>query len=408
MNIILTPEQEKIKDEAVNWFRNSSKQVFEISGKAGTGKTLLIFEILKALNLTVDQYYPMAYTGQAAIVMRTRGFDTARSIHSTLYEVIDNDYEENISKKFGIQGRRKEFRLRRYVDKGIRLFFIDEAFMVPAKMVKDILSFGIKVIACGDHHQLPPINDDPAFLTGYGVHYLTQYMRQAADSAIIYIADRASNGEPIHSGNYGNEVLVINDDEFLPEMIGFADCVCCGTNKTREIFNSYVRNYAGFVGSIPWKGERVICRKNNWDIEQEGIALANGLTGIVLNQPNPERFNGKTYLIDFKPDLANTIFFNTKINYKYLISPVDIKNEMKSMYSSYKYKYEDGEYFEYAYALTTHLCQGSEYQNGIYIEEFMKPQMQAQLNYTGITRFKNKLIYIKKHNKDFYIPQIEK
>jgi len=33
--ITLTDEQERIKNEAVNWFKNSSTQVFEISGRAG-------------------------------------------------------------------------------------------------------------------------------------------------------------------------------------------------------------------------------------------------------------------------------------------------------------------------------------------------------------------------------------
>ena len=33
MNIVLNPGQEKIKNEAVNWFLNSSEQLFEIDNK---------------------------------------------------------------------------------------------------------------------------------------------------------------------------------------------------------------------------------------------------------------------------------------------------------------------------------------------------------------------------------------
>ena len=58
-----------------------------------------------------------------------------------------------------------------------------------------------------------------------------------------------------------------------------------------------------------------------------------------------------------------------------------------------------GEFFDYAYALTTHLSQGGEYNNVMYIEEFLQQQIQKQLNYTGITRAKNKLIYVKKKKK---------
>jgi signal transduction histidine kinase len=85
-------------------------------------------------------------------------------------------------------------------------------------MVKDILSFGIKTIVCGDANQLPPIGDEPGFLTGYNIHWLTQLMRQAKDSPIVYLANRASKGEFIHCGTYGNDVMVITDDELIPEM----------------------------------------------------------------------------------------------------------------------------------------------------------------------------------------------
>ena len=404
-NVILTDEQEKIKNEAVNWFYNSSEQTFSITGAAGTGKSLLIAKILEELHLKINEYASLSYTGAAAIVMRTRGFTTARSIHSALYELVDDYDRTAVNMQFGVPFKQKVFRLRKWIDPNIRLFFIDEGYMVPKKMVKDILSFGVKVIVAGDDHQLPPVGDEPGFLTGYGVHRLTKLMRQAENSGIIYLANRAMNGLPIHCGQYGNDVLVIPEEDFIPEMIGFADCVCCGTNRTRDTLNSYIRELAGFRGSIPWRGERIICRKNDWTIEQDGIALANGLTGTVLNQPSPNKFNGKIFQIDFKPDLVNTIFFGVNVNYKYLISPTEIKNEMKSMDSN-RYDYEMGEYFDYAYALTTHLCQGSEYQNGIYIEEFMKQQIQNQLNYTGITRFKNKLIYIKKKNRFFEVPEI--
>ena len=49
--IILNEEQEKIRQLAVSWFFNSSEQLFEYSGPAGTGKSVLIFEILKSLGL---------------------------------------------------------------------------------------------------------------------------------------------------------------------------------------------------------------------------------------------------------------------------------------------------------------------------------------------------------------------
>lgn len=401
---MLNSGQLKIKNDAVNWFRNSSEQVFEIEGPAGSGKTYLIYEILKELGLHNNEFMPMAYTGQASIVMRTRGFTTARSIHSSLYEIVETYDNSNINNAYGMPYKKKEFRLRKFIDPSIRLFFIDEGYMVPDYMVKDILSFGIKVIVTGDSHQLPPIGGKPGFLTGYGVHRLTELMRQAESSPIVYIAYRAMNGQPIHCGMYGNQVLVINDSEFTPQMIGFADCIGCGTNRTRDTLNKYIRQIAGYTSELPSFGERIICRNNNWQRVQDGIALANGLCGTVISQPDVSGYDGKTFKVNFKPDLVNTVFFDVPINYEYFIAPFDEKQSLKESAR----KWMLGEMFEYAYALTTHSLQGSEYNNGIYIEEFMRPQIQNQLNYTGITRFKNGLIYIKKNNKYIYIPNLNK
>ena len=108
MSIILNAGQERIRQQAIDWYRNSSKQVFEIEGPAGSGKSVLIYEILKSLGLKPYQYLPMAYTGQASVVMRTRGFSTARSIHSSLYEVVEVP-DNTVNSMYGIPYKRKEF-----------------------------------------------------------------------------------------------------------------------------------------------------------------------------------------------------------------------------------------------------------------------------------------------------------
>lgn len=404
-NVILNEQQEQIKNEAVHWFKHESSQLFEISGLAGTGKSVLIASILYELGLNSNEVAAMSYTGQAAIVMRTKGFPLAKSIHSTLYELVEVPENSDIlAAKFGATGIKYEFRLKAFLDPAIRLFFIDEAYMVPDYMVKDIKSFGKKIIVCGDSHQLPPIGGKPGFLTGYGVHRLTQLMRQAENDPIVYLAMRAMQGLPIHEGMYGNNVLVINDDEFVPQMIGFANAIVCGTNRTKDTLNKYVRQVAGFNSDLPRFGERVICKNNNWQCVQDGIALANGLCGTVVSQPDASSYNGKTFDIHFKPDLANTVFYNVPVNYEYFTGDYETRQDMKSMHGR---KYSVGELFEYAYALTTHVSQGSEYNNMIYIEEFMRPQIQNQLNYTGITRAKHGLIYMKKKNKYIYTPELK-
>ena len=87
-----------------------------------------------------------------------------------------------------------------------------------------------------------------------------------------------------------------------------------------------------------------------------------------------------------------SVFDRVLVNKRYFIAPFKDKMQLKSM----KHK---GDLFEYAYAITTHIAQGSEYSKGIYFEEYLNKNINTQLNYTGITRFKDFCIYVKKRRR---------
>ena len=405
----LNQGQQLIHDAAVHWFKHESSQLFEITGAAGTGKSVLIFEILKTLNLRDEEYLAMAYTGQAAIVMRTKGFPAARSIHSTLYEVVEEFDDNEVNKRFGIAVKKKYFRKRKFVPPGIKLFFIDEAYMVPEKMVNDIMSFGVKVIVCGDANQLPPVGGNPGFLTGYGVYRLTELMRQQANDPIVYLSQRVLNNQPIHNGLYGNQVLVISEDEFDPMMYGLVDVICTCSNRRREEVNSTIRQLCGYESPLPYNGERIICRQNNWNIVCEGIALANGLQGYAINMPRVNPENDKTFFLDFKPDMTRYIFKDVEMNIDFFCAPHDVKEDMKALVKSDKRKIIPGELFEYAYACTAWILQGGEFPRVMFMEEFTRFKDQRPLVYTAITRAKQFLIYVKQNNKKYIsVPTINK
>ena len=98
-------------------------------------------------------------------------------------------------------------------------------------------------------------------------------------------------------------------------------------------------------------------------------------------------------MMDFLPDYLNTPFYALKVNYPYLVSDYYNRARIKDN------KYTRGELFEFAYAITTHLAQGSEYPSGIFFEEFLRPEIQNSLMYTGITRFKQYYIHCKRTRK---------
>jgi len=392
-------KQKHIIDLGVNHLRsNTGPQVFEFTGLAGTGKSTVIYEILRRSGISMDRVVPMAYIGQAAINMRLKGLLNAKTIHSHIYEPIEipiTDSKGNII--MDPYFNRPKYRLE-FIPKEVHgdVMFIDEAGSVPYHMKKEIEDHGIKIIATGDIAQLPPVMDKPAYLTNPNIIQLDEIMRQDAGSNILYIADRARRGLPIHKGNYGN-VLVIEQEDLNDAMLMNAETIIVGKNKTRDKYNNHIRrNILNIKSSYPVIGDKLVCRKNNWKVGIDGINLANGLTGSVINNPNVRNYDKDIININFKPYMLNNSFDNLDINYKYLTSPHSIRQQLKNS------KYMRGEQFEYGYALTTHLAQGSEYNNGIYIEEYLHPSIQKNLNYTGITRFKKSMIYVLQPRKKFY------
>lgn len=394
--ITLTEEQEKLVEDAVKFYYSTSQQVFEYTGPAGTGKTMVMRAIIERLGLDIDEVAPMTYVGAAAIVLRTKGLINAKTIHSWLFSpVMVPDYNR-IDKYTG-----KPYMRIKFVPKelaGKKLICIDEAGAVPITLKDEIERRGIKIIACGDLNQLPPVVGEPAYLYGKNIHRLTKIMRQAEGSGIVYLANKIINGERITPGLYGN-VLVVTPDEVSDEMLTNARIIICGRNNTKEKINRNMRKIYGIdpYSKLPVYGEKVICRKNNWKVSSCDINLANGLSGFVANNPSvlDLQENKNIFRLDFFIDSLNITFEDLECNFKYFNAPDPKDRELIK-----KNKFSRGECFELGYAITTHVSQGSQFSNGVYFSEYMgTPQFMRHLDYTGITRFSNTCIYVLKNNR---------
>lgn len=394
---ILTDEQQSLIEDCYNWFYYGNELVFEFAGGPGTGKSFVLDFIINYLGINRDRIAPMAYTGAAAVNMRTKGLLNAGTIHSWIYHTCvapktDKSGNYIIDEYFNRPKEGLDF-IPKVELQNIELIIIDEAYMVPFELKKDIEAFGIKIIACGDWNQLPPINSKPAYLTDRNIHLLTKTMRQAENSNIVKLAYNVLNGYPISNGYYG-DVLVIDEEELTDQMILSSDVVICSKNLTREYYNNKIRKIYGYCNKLPEYGERVICRSNNKYEVVDDINLANGLIGTVTNFPDVSGFDGKTFELSFKPDLLSNSF-NIKASYKYFIAPHQQKEKLK--YD----KYLEGEKFEFGYCITSHLSQGSQFDSVIVVEEPMMGNINNRLSYVAITRAKKRLIYVKKSFKKF-------
>lgn len=398
--MIFNKAQQYVIDEGYKWFKKGNEQVFQIDGIAGSGKSVVLNAIINRILIDRHRIAPMAYIGQAAIVMRLKGLTNARTIHSWLFHPIENYKKDKHGKKIMdtyLNRPKLEIEFEPKPLDNIDLIIVDEGGAVPYEYKHHIESRGIPVLVAGDLAQLPPVfGGKAAYLNSGKIHHLTEPMRQAQNSGLLYLANRARLGLPIHEGFYG-DCLVINQDDLTNDMILHSDIIICGKNATRDYFNTKVRrDILRIQSDIPIYGEKMVCRKNNWNIEvSEGINLANGLIGTVVNSPGVESFDGQTFNIDFKPSMLNSYFQGLSCDYKYLIAPHKEKQFIK------RDKYSRGEKFEFANAITCHMSQGGQHANGIYFQEFLNKDIQNNLDYTGITRFTNSMIFVK-HKRKYY------
>ena len=393
---ILTDEQQALVKACYSWFYNDTDLVFEYAGGPGTGKSFVMNFIIDYLGISRSQIAPMAFTGAAAVNMRTKGLLNAGTIHSWIYHTtvtqkLDSSGNYVMDEYFNRPKETLDF-IPKLKLKHIKLIIIDEGYMVPIEMKKDIEKFGIKILVAGDWNQLPPVNSSPAYLTDpNNVFLLTKTMRQAEGSNIVRLAYNVLNGYPISNGYYG-DVLIINEDELTDQMILSSNIVICSKNSTREYYNNKIRKLYGFSGKTPQYGERVICRSNNKDEIIDDINLANGLIGTVVNYPDVSGFDGKTFSMQFLPDLLSHPF-DIRVSYKYFTAPYQQRDAIKND------RYLEGEKFEFGYAITAHLSQGSQFDNVIVIDEPMFGNINNRLSYVAITRAKKRLIYVKKKYK---------
>lgn len=411
----LTPDQRDAEELIKEWFFNLGTQIFVLCGYAGTGKTFLIDHAVRALGLTPGKSAVfVAPTGKAASVLLRSG-TPAGTVHSLIYTREEEfDVDENgeiISERF-LRFVRKE-----KIDSEIKLIVVDETSMVSDEVLRDLLSFGVKCLFSGDPAQLPPVGGTNTLLSMPCVT-LTQIVRQEKDNPIVRLASMARAGKILPYGNYGDCVLVAPRYSLSPaerrKLLMEADQVIVGTNRTRENLNREIRSYLGISASavLPVDGEKVICTLNNWGkkIDERGeFHLVNGIIGVCRNVEEGEDGLGKLdFQADFLDKQVEDLPFDTGIFREgryyhgygdkacFLENGALVHERSYELLRRFKVRREDTVCrFEFAYAVTCHKAQGSEYDFVVVFDESRLFNDGARWLYTAITRAKKKLVILR-------------
>jgi exodeoxyribonuclease-5 len=417
----LTAQQNAAMQAAMRWWQDGDERPFLIQGYAGTGKSTTVGTIAKELTCTLPAY--MAFTNKAARVLASKINSSlyCGTIHGSIYFVSYNESEEGKLEIYNelcaaIEKETDKERLhelltekRRMIDEreiwtdwslqpgfawdrewksGVpvypyqhgKLIIVDECSMVRTDIGQDLMGVarnaGYRVLAVGDPGQLPPVagkdyfgpRDDISYFTPERcacAPMLTDVMRQSSGSSILTAATAARNGAtrlPLETSPtlsvYRNGSCVIDPRLF--------DQIICGRHLTRRAINTQTRKLLGRNSQFPETGDKMMFQTNN---------------------RNDGYYNGDIFIISDVTEVKKHTFMlegTLEHNGKKVVT------ELKTI----DWDDEKGP-LSYAYAITCHKSQGSEYGNVLlYNESFCFKQDAQKWLYTGITRAKNAITVI--------------
>lgn len=359
-----SPQQEAALKAASQWLKRKDAQVFRLFGYAGSGKTTLARTL--AGECKGDTVFG-AFTGKAALVLRAKGCDNARTIHSLIYRARDTDTEE------------PTFELNEESPAATAsLIIIDECSMVDEELGRDLLSFGKKVLVLGDPAQLPPVKGAGYFTECEPDMMLTEVHRQAADDPIIHLSMLVREGGRLTPGRYG-ETEVIRRDAIDAERVTSADQILVGLNKTRRSYNQRMRELTGRKGLLPEPGDKLVCLRNN---AKKG--LLNGSLWTVATA-SPVRQKKLRFSVVPEEDSSHKPLRIGVLPEFFTGSEDTIPFALR----------RNSDEFDYGYTLTVHKAQGSQWDDVVLFDEsYAFREHRSRWLYTGITRAAKRLTVV--------------
>ena len=409
----LSDDQTKAFDQVLKWSTSRSTKVYSVGGYAGTGKSTLTAVL--AEELVLNKRKAVAFltpTAKAACVLRNK-LSTSQlpsdvyigTVHGFMYIPVTDARGELLGWKrryFEKQGDTYVCRQDAQVPK-LDLIVVDESSMVNEAMEEDILSFGVPVLAVGDHGQLPPVIGRSTWMRSPTVR-LEKIHRQAADNPVLALATyvRENGGLPKNFGTYAEKEFEIKYMKSLKELQEpltraydqrgqHEVAVACYTNRVRCILNKgiHIELFGDLVNAeFPTKSTQVICLKNS------DRMLVNGMRGFCVSEPETKQC-WEVGEVEF-PD-ESFVYKGPMWKYQFgsqsLPKNVDEASEIAKL--QIEKMDECGAFFDFGYALTVHKLQGSSVEElFIVLEQSCKPKEFSRWLYTAITRASQKLHFV--------------
>jgi exodeoxyribonuclease V len=358
-------EQAEAIDQVGRWLKKGEPQVFRLFGYAGVGKTTLARYIAEGAR---GETAFAAFTGKAALVMRSKGCGGATTIHALIYRASEGA-EGAPSFTLNADGPASK----------AGLIVIDECSMVDGELARDLLSFGKPILVLGDPFQLPPVKGAGYFTDGDPDVMLTQIHRQGQDNPIIRLSEVVRSGGELALGDYGETRVIPRAAVDSAQVLG-ADQVLVGVNRTRRAYNQRMRDLKGFREPLPVAGDRLVCLRNDrtkglingglWRVETLGGVKKDFIKMTLRSEDEGARSAVKVSVL-------KAFFEGTEGELAFALR-------------------RESDEFDYGYALTVHKAQGSQWDDVMLFDEsFAFREHRARWLYTGVTRAARRLTVVK-------------
>lgn len=296
--IVLGEEQLQALD-LMKEFISSNVTAFSLIGSAGTGKTLLINELLKWIKANNIGYVLCAPTNKAGLVLREVTKDeNVTTIHKLLtltpnLEIFELDFNE------------LEFQIKNPLNLGIPhngVVICDEASMINDELFKTIIHhaslYNSKVIFVGDFCQLQPVNANKVskVFNLDNKFELTKIYRQSSENAILPVLQELRE-KPISSfsqrlAEEGSLYCFTDTKEFLkPAYKVYKEAIKEGnilktkilayTNRRVEAYNKCMKKLLFSNENEYNKGEFLTAYENL----DSSMTICNSMDYIIASDP---------------------------------------------------------------------------------------------------------------------------
>lgn len=416
--------------------------VYSLGGLAGTGKTTL----MKALDEIIDGESVFGTPTHKAASVLTKKLppqqaERVRTYHSLAYQMTPL-YRCSITKRSVSAIKEKckcgrpdacecpmsflpcgggaahnchvisELRSERRLHLGGHrdLVIIDESSMLDQQQVEDLRAFGVPILVVGDRGQLPPIKNAMNHWTMNPDVELTEIHRQGADSGVLQAAhDVRSHGRMTRNA-YGNPekpdtVRILRSSPNTGALLkrftpGVDGALITWTNELRAEFNQTYHNVlvgtdgpgvgdkVVALGGQPYDADLVEMEGSSFRLLGEMIKVHNSMTGTVRYAKQNNVMTEMVVQLDdhrlATPDKPVCIYVGA--------APTAQFGAVQELPFNSPLRPRGSRLWDYAYALTAHKAQGSEFPHVIVVDQ--RPMSYSQWMYTALTRAQKAAVVI--------------